>query len=210
MDSSSTFAMTRAHRAGAAQRGVTLIEVMIALLVLAFGLLGAAGLLVRAQQGEFESYQRKQALMMIENFVARMQANRPVADECYAKTNAATGAPSFGTATTLPQPFTCTAGSAPQQNAAIADLTALQNALLGAGETDGAGGPNVGALSNARGCVSVTGTETTGFTFKVSVAWQGTVETSPPAAMTNCGTGLYSSENLRRAISVSFYVPYLL
>lgn len=199
--------MTTTHPAGAAQRGVTLIEVLIALLVLAFGLLGAAGLLVRAQQVEFESYQRKQALMIIENFVARMQANRPVADECYAKTTAATGAPSFGTATALPQPFTCTAGSAAQQATAVADLTALQNALLGAGETDGGG--NVGALLNARGCASVTGTALAGYTFNVSVAWQGTVETAPPAATTTCGTGLYGSENLRRAISVSFYVPNL-
>ena len=190
---------------------MTLIEVLIALLILAFGLLGSAGLLVRAQQAEFESYQRKHALMIVENVVARMQANRPVADDCYAITTAASGTPFLGTSTALAAPYTpatCAgAGTQPQRDTAAADLTAVQAALLGAGEVQGVA--NVGALLNARGCVSVTGNDVVGFTFNVSVAWQGIAETSPPAATTNCGVGLYPSENLRRAVAVSFYVPNL-
>lgn len=208
MYSSSKFATRRAHCVKADQRGVTVIEVLIALLVLAFGMLGAAGLLVRAQQGEFESYQRKHALMIVDNFAARMQANRPVADDCYAiTTNVAAGTPFLGTGTTLTQPFTCTAGSAAQQNTAVADLTALQDALLGSGETQGGG--NVGALSSARACVSKTGNDTIGWTFTVSVVWQGISETAPPPATATCGAGLYGSESLRRAISMTFYVPNL-
>lgn len=189
------------------QGGFTLIEALVAMLILVFGMLGAAGLMVRAQQAEFESYQRKHALTIVDDLVSRTQANRTVADDCYAiTTDLANGTPYLGTGHSTV--FTCTAGSTQASARAEADLLAMEAALLGAGETDG-GGAAVGALLNARGCVSVTGDDTVGFTFTVSVAWQGSVETGAPPASATCGKDLYGSENLRRVVTVTFVVPNL-
>jgi type IV pilus assembly protein PilV len=55
---------------------VLLIEALVAILICAFGLLGFAGMQARATSAEFESYQRSQALVMIEDIVSRMNANR--------------------------------------------------------------------------------------------------------------------------------------
>jgi type IV pilus assembly protein PilV len=188
------------------QRGFTLIEALVAMLILVFGMLGAAGLMVRAQQAEFESYQRKHALAIIDDVVSRTQANRTVADDCYAiTTDLSTGTPYLGTGNATV--FACAAGSTEASARAEADLLAMEAALLGAGET--VGGTAVGALLNARGCVSVTGDDTAGFTFTVSVAWQGSVETGAPPASATCGKDLYGSENLRRVVTVTFVVPNL-
>jgi type IV pilus assembly protein PilV len=197
----------RLHR-HRAQRGFTLLEALIAMLVLVFGMLGAALLMVRAQQAEFESYQRKHALMLVDDFVSRMQANRRVASEpnCYSiTTDTSTGTPFLGTGNAAT--FTCTAGFPQESARANADMLALEAALLGAGET--AGGANVGALLNARGCVSVTGTAAAGYTYTVSIAWQGRSETAAPAASTNCGKDQYGSETLRRIVTATFFVPNL-
>lgn len=44
------------------QAGVTLIEVLVTIIILAFGLLGLAGLQAKVQLTEVESYQRAQAI----------------------------------------------------------------------------------------------------------------------------------------------------
>ena len=49
--------------------GFTMIEVLVSLLVITFGLLGLAGLQTRMQQAEFESYQRSQALVLLYDMV---------------------------------------------------------------------------------------------------------------------------------------------
>ena len=67
--------------AAAAQRGALLIEVLVAILICAFGLLGFAGMQARATSSEFEGFQRSQALVLIEDMVSRMNANRTHAAE---------------------------------------------------------------------------------------------------------------------------------
>ena len=190
------------------QRGFTLLEALIAMLVLVFGMLGAALLMVRAQQVEFESYQRKHALMLVDDFVSRIQANRRVASQpnCYSiTTDTSTGSPFLGTGNSTA--FTCTAGFPQESARANADMVALEQALLGASET--VGGANVGALLNARGCVSVTGDATLGYTFTVAIAWQGRSDTAAPPASANCGKNQYGSETLRRVVTTTFFVPNL-
>jgi len=198
----------RSPRPSARPRGFTLLEALIAMLVLVFGMLGAALLMVRAQQVEFESYQRKHALMLVDDFVSRMQANRRVASEpnCYSiTTDTSTGSPYLGTGNSTV--FTCSAGFPQESARANADMLALEAALLGAGET--VGGSNVGALLNARGCVSVAGTALAGYTYTVSIAWQGRSETAAPPASANCGKNQYGAEALRRVVTATFFVPNL-
>ena len=58
------------------QRGVSLIEVLIAMVILAVGLLGLVGLQGRLQVLQVESYQRAQALMLLQDMSNRIALNR--------------------------------------------------------------------------------------------------------------------------------------
>jgi type IV pilus assembly protein PilV len=58
------------------QRGATLIEVLIAVVVLSIGLLGLAGLQVTSVQSNHSAYQRSQASLLANDLADRMRANR--------------------------------------------------------------------------------------------------------------------------------------
>jgi len=58
------------------QRGLTLIEVLIAVVVLAIGLLGIAGLQSAALSNNLISYQYTQASTLAQAMIERMRANR--------------------------------------------------------------------------------------------------------------------------------------
>ena len=118
-----------------AQRGVSLIEVLIAMVILAVGLLGLVGLQGRLQVLQIESYQRAQALMLLQDMSNRISLNR---------NNAA----SYVTASPLGEGMTCPTTNS---NRVEADVRDWCNALQGAGET--MGGSNVGAMVGGRGCV---------------------------------------------------------
>jgi type IV pilus assembly protein PilV len=57
------------------QKGFTLLEVLIALLVLSIGLLGLAGLEIFGLKYNFQSYERTQATLLITEMADRMRAN---------------------------------------------------------------------------------------------------------------------------------------
>lgn len=61
------------------QRGATLIEVLIALLVLSIGLLGMAGLQSQSIKVNHSAYYRSQATFLAYDIAERMRANRDVA-----------------------------------------------------------------------------------------------------------------------------------
>jgi type IV pilus assembly protein PilV len=63
------------HPHSADQRGFTLLEVLVALLVLSIGLLGLAGLQTMSLKFNTQSYQRTQATLLIDSMVDRMRAN---------------------------------------------------------------------------------------------------------------------------------------
>ena len=57
-------------------RGTSMIEVLVTLVIVAIGLLGLAGLQSRLQISEMESYQRAQALILLNDMASRLAANR--------------------------------------------------------------------------------------------------------------------------------------
>ncbi len=61
------------------QRGVALLEVLIAFFVLSVGLMGLAALQVKAVQFNQGAYQRSQAMMSAADMMDRMRLNRSVA-----------------------------------------------------------------------------------------------------------------------------------
>ena len=184
------------------QAGFSMIEVMVSLVILLFGLLGLVGLIIVSQRAETESYQRSQALLLLQDVAGRINANRRVA-RCYAiTTDAVNGAPYLGNGSTLTP--ACGFGTTQANTLAVNDITAWSNLLTGAAET--LGGTKIGAMVGARGCVSY---DTTTGIYLVSVAWQGVVATAVPTANLTCGIGLYGNESLRRVVGMNVLVTNL-
>jgi type IV pilus assembly protein PilV len=171
-------------------RGVTMIEVLVSVLILTVGLLGVAGLQARMQTAEIEAFQRAQAIVLLQDMVDRINANRRDAVNYVSPTLP------LGTGSTLG----CTA---PGTNVALKDKCEWSSALSGAAETKVTGGVTVtiGAMNEARGCIT-NPVASMPREMVVAVVWQGIVPTIVPAA-TSCGSGnaAYGSDGkLRRAM----------
>lgn len=199
------------------QMGTTLLEVLVSLVILMVALLGLAGLQAQGQRSEMESYQRIQAMVLLQDMAGRINANRKVAS-CYAfTTNAAAGTPYLGVSATA-APAACIAGTASENAQVAADLTAWSQALNGAAEV--AAGANVGAMIGARGCISYDATTAltnpttatviagTGI-YTLSVSWQGLGATA--VSTPNCAKGLYGANDaMRRTVSLTMRMASLL
>jgi len=200
----------------ARQRGFSMIEVLVALLIIVLGLLGLAGLQVRIQQAEFESYQRAQALVLLQDMVDRIHLHG-VTYKCFRiTTNTTAGTPFLGTGSS--PVAACSQSTFANDNAQADNALAEWNALLlGAAETSGGG--SVGAMAGARGCVSYDATTElenppgtaipgTGI-YTVAISWKGTIDTFPPTV--NCGNDntLYVAETRRRVVSTTFRLAHL-
>ena len=193
------------------ERGFTLLEVLVSLVILVFGLLGIIGMQAFTQVATFESYQRGQALILVQDMADRLATNRGAAG-CYAITiDTTTGSPFAGMPATAAAP-TCTAavGTAATRAIADIDLAAWDGALKGAAEQTG--GASVGAVLGARGCISYTAATNS---YRIAVAWQGMAATvaptaGDPAATCAKGTGTtYGSEPQRREVSVTVRIANL-
>lgn len=181
------------------QSGATLIEVLVSILILMFGLLGLVGVMVQSQRAQLESFQREQALLLAQDMVQRMQANKAVAS-CYVL------ASWLGEEnTSIPAASTCTSGTATQASRFNADMAEWYAQLKGAGEQSGGG--NAGGVPFARGCITQ---DTTTGIYQVSVAWQGSLATSQPPAGIPCAATKYNSDGTtdtaRRAVALTALV----
>ena len=185
----------------ARQRGFTMIEVLVSLVIAVFGLLGLVGIQAFAHQAELESYQRAQALLLMNDMVERVNANRRSAS-CYAFTTGAGGTPYFGTDYSGTPTCVGTALNTQTRNLAESDMKEWDLALKGSAEK--ASGASVGAMVGARGCVSF---DSATQVFTVVVSWQGMTETFSPVV--NCGNGLYGTEPRRRSVWTTFRIANL-
>jgi len=188
-------AARRRCRCGAsAQRGALLIEVLVAILICAFGLLGFAGMQARATSSEFEGFQRSQALVLMEDMVSRMNANRAHAAEYV--TAGLIGAPISET-----DPLEDCGGLA----AAALDLCEWGNLIRGSAERRG--GASIGSMLSARGCITRPATSSDRYT--VSIAWQGILPTAGATSPCGSGDALFPDETLRRAVSSTVCIALL-
>ncbi|KRB67836.1 type IV pilus modification protein PilV [Noviherbaspirillum sp. Root189] len=187
----------------AKQRGVSMIEVLVALVILLLGLLGLAGTMIQSQRSELESYQRAQALVLLQDMASRINANRKVAS-CYVFTDSTSGTPAVGGGGTLTEP-TCTTGTADQNARAIQDLKEWHSLLNGESEKN-ADNNDVGAMIGARGCISF---DSTTSIYLVTVAWQGLSKTAAPPDGWTCGKDLYGDEKQRRVVGITLKIGEL-
>jgi len=174
-----------------------MVEVLVTLVIVMIGLLGLLATQVRSHQAELESYQRSQALVLLNDFIARLNTNRKAA-RCYEISDPSAGSPFLGYESAI-APGCAAWGTAELQARAVADLSDWDALLKGAAETHD--GTAVGAMLGARGCVSY---DAATDMYRISVAWQGMVDTVDPTAVDavlTCGKDLYGPETRRRIVS---------
>lgn len=166
------------------QRGLTMLESLVTIVVLAFGILGLAGLQAKMQSVEVESYARSQALILVEDMAARLNANRTHAAAYVTTTPAGTGDA---------EPADCSTTAIGVDR----DVCEWSNALKGAAELTR--GAPIGAMIGGRGCIEqLVGVDPP--SFRIAVAWQGLTATVAPGIA--CGQGLYgNNEAFRRIVA---------
>jgi type IV pilus assembly protein PilV len=182
------------HGAARSQRGTSLVEVLVTMVILAIGLLALAGLQARLHVLQIESYQRAQALILLRDMASRISNNRYFA-------------PNYITAAPLGTGAACPVGVGSRQEA---DFVEWCNDIIGASES--LGGGNVGSMVGGRGCVEELG----GDEYLITVAWQGLAPISAPPASVTCGQNTYNTAGsacvndlCRRAVTTVVRIPTL-
>ena len=177
-------------RAPRAERGTTMMEVLVTIVISAFGLLGIASLQARMHVAEMEASQRAQATVLLRHITDRINANRK-------------NALSYVTAT--PAGADNGVQDCGGLSGAALDLCEWNNLLAGAAETYA--GQRMGAMVGARGCV-VNTDAVMPRKFTVAVVWQGLTPTVSPTS-TTCGNTSYGDDRTRRAIVAPIVIACL-
>lgn len=185
------------------QYGAFLIEVMIAVIVLSIGILGAAALQLTSKRANFEATQRASAAWLANDMIERMRTNP---DQFSTYTLDGAGRTLTGS---VMGAVNCAGGCATDQFALL-DLYEWEQNLIGAEEQ--AGGTAAGGLSSPTGCL--TGALSPGgggATYTVAIAWRGLTKLSNPVINTcGQGSGLYDtgteSDVHRRVLVVNTFI----
>ena len=167
------------------QRGAAMMEVLITMLIIAFGALGFVGLQAKTALSQIEGYQRSQALMLLNDISSRISLNR---------TNAASY---VGNDVGIDNPANCITPT----TRANTDLCEWSLLLQGAAELQGT--TKLGAMAGARGCI----TSPAANQYLISIVWQGVQATGAPSTV--CGQNAYSNEKMRRAVTTVVQVATL-
>lgn len=179
------------------QRGIGMIEVLVAMLIVSVSAAGLMSMQVSGKRIGYDALQRSSATALVRDIVERMRAN-PTAVASYASTVG------DGTIASEPSPNCVTAVCSPAQMAAH-DLWEWERALDGAAEIldDGGSETLVGGLVTPRGCITHAAGVVT-----VTVVWKGYQATSNPTTST-CGegAGLYgTNDDQRQLITITTYI----
>jgi type IV pilus assembly protein PilV len=185
-----------------ASRGFTLIEVLIAFLVTAIGLLGLASLQVNTLSKQFESYQRAQAVLL-----AQDMANRIRVDAIAAR--GVPGVPGYadGDQYGLLGEADCADLDPLTTTTADRNLCEWGTTLAGIGVD--LGGQKLGSVIGARGCIeNLAGSGDGDVVVRVTIAWQGSSPTVAPSS--TCGQDAYGADDrFRRTASIDVVLANL-
>lgn len=200
------------------QAGFSLIEILVAIVILAIGLLGVLGMQTRAAVVEFESYQRGQALSIARDMQARLLSARGLVSGYRDNRLSSTDGSVYvgegqGALGLLDADGNCPAATAGDPlSEAQRQMCEWTLALRGAAQREGA--DRVGAMLGARGClVRVEPPQLNAMAdFYVVVVWEGSTPRAEPPADTpaaRCAADVDFGAGLRRGLSVRVLVPDL-
>jgi type IV pilus assembly protein PilV len=185
--------MNKANRINS-QAGFTLIEVMLAVLVVSVSVLGMAGLQIASKRAGHEAVQRTSGASLAQDMLERIRSN-PQSLASYVTTGVG-----GGTITTEPSPGCAndTTDICNPAQLAAHDMWEWEQAIDGAAETRvvGASTVAVGGLLNPTGCITLSSGEVT-----IAMAWEGYQSLSNPI-IDSCGSGLgkYGTGDAKRQV----------
>lgn len=192
-----------------AQGGFTLIEALIAFVILSVGLLGIVSLQAMAKTSQHLAVQHTRAVTLADAIIERIRVN-PAGLDVY---NIGTGSPLGATPGTEPSPdCQSTAESCDPDELAAHDLWVWEQALLGAGAKIGT--QNTAGLIAPRACIVFTAatglpvSRTRTGLLSVIIQWRGLHESSDAvlSGETICGGDAAGTDNFRRQVVTNTYV----
>jgi len=178
------------------QKGMTFIEVLVALVILVTGILGAVAMQATAKKGSFDAMQRSVASALAQDILERMRSN----DSSALFLNAYNGV--YGAAANAVPSVRCDAPASLCTPAQLAtnDLFEWELNLMGADVKNGTA--NAGGLINARGCVAHLNNYVT-----IVVSWEGREETSDGASGNSVyAKGCGATSKKRRQLVVEAFI----
>ena len=172
------------------QKGMTFIEVLIALFIIVSGILGAVAMQATAKKGSFDAMQRSLASALAQDIVERMRNNDATTLALYAASSP------YGSGK-ITNPPTCNSSAALCTPAQMVthDLFGWEQAIMGGNVTNEAN--NVGGLLDAVGCISQENNAVT-----VVISWQGREDIADAKKVDGCGSGA----GKRRQVAVEAFI----
>ena len=188
------------------QTGFTLIEVLIAFVILSVGLLGIVSLQAMSKTFTHQAVQRTQAVSLADAIIERIRVN-PTGLLTYTA-SATVGGGTLGGLAGEPVP-NCSSAACNNIQLAVHDLWEWEQNMDGASVT--AGGANAAGLIAPQACFSFVpraGLAMTGF-LTVRVLWTGlnSISDAVTVAGTNCNAAVAeNTDRFRRQVVVTTYV----
>lgn len=167
------------------QHGFSLIEILVALVITAFGLLGLAGFITKATAMTTDASQRARAVTLLNDMAGRIASNKNIAS-------------------TYPVAGALGAAVAECNGLAGAALDRCQWNNLLVGTQDATSGSQA-AFLGFRGCITLL--NATDPVYVVTVAWGSLTPGVPPAD--TCAQGDFGDDANRRVIRTQVHVPDL-
>jgi len=160
------------------QQGMTFIEVIIALVIIVIGILGAVALQATAKKSSFDAMQRSLASSLAQDMIARIRANNVANLGGYARAD-------YGLSLDAPPAVDCNDANVPCNAVQIVahDMYEWERALVGADVTKNRNAK--GGLVYGRGCIFQNGNAMNAMT--VVVSWQGRNTFTDNTTNKNCG-----------------------
>jgi len=175
------------------QRGMTFLEVLIALVIMVTGILGAVAMQATAKQASFDAMQRSLASSLAQDIIARMRANDVAVLAGYEALN-------YGAGTFVAsEPNRCNQVAVNCSSALMLanDQYEWELAIMGGDVTVGVDKKSVGGLVGGKGCIIRNGNS-----LSVVVSWQGRTEIKDNKKVDTCGT----SGKKRRQVVVEAFI----
>ncbi len=185
-----------------AQKGFSLIELLVTVVIFSIGLLGAAGLQIVSKRATFAAMQRTTATQVASGLLEDMRANGP-ALATYVATAQIGQKSIIGVSS---QDCTNTTKTCTTAEISLRDLNSWETLMDGDMEVSKDGG-SVGGLISPAACIAGPVDGSAGI-YVVSVAWRGTVAIADPGII-DCGanSGQYGDANeFRRVIQILTFI----
>jgi type IV pilus assembly protein PilV len=172
------------------EQGLTFIEVIIALVIIVTGILGAVALQATAKKSSFDAMQRSLASSLAQDIIARMRANDITNLADYARAD-------YGVALDAVPAIDCNDANVPCSAIQIVahDMYEWERALVGDDVTKN--GNARGGLVFGRGCIFRNGNAMT-----VVVSWQGRNTLTDNENNEDCG----AASGIRRQVVVQAFI----